>query len=141
MGSTMKRAYSELIQIPTFKERFKYCQLSGQVGIDTFGFDRYLNQTLYRSAKWRSLRNQIIIRDNGCDLAHLDFPVNKSILIHHLNPITEQDVLNESAVLFDPENLICVSHQTHNAIHYGSEALLPKGEIERKQNDTCPWRQ
>ena len=137
----MKLAYSELIQIPSFKERFQYCRLSGQVGIDTFGFDRYLNQVLYRSAKWRSLRNQIIIRDNGCDLAHADFPVNKKILIHHLNPITEQDVLNESTVLYDPENLICVSHSTHNAIHYGTEALLPKGEIERKPNDTCPWRQ
>lgn len=135
------RTYSELIQIPSFKERFKYCQLNGQIGIDMFGFDRYLNQTLYRSARWRSLRNQIIIRDNGCDLAHEDFPVNKRVLIHHLNPITEQDVLNESSVLFDPENLICVSHETHNAIHYGTEALLPQGNIERKPNDTCPWRQ
>ena len=133
--------YSELISIPSFEERFKYCQLKGQVGIDTFGFDRYLNQNLYRSPQWRSLRNQIIIRDNGCDLAHLDHPVNKRILIHHLNPITEQDVLNESSVLFDPENLICVSHMTHNAIHYGSEDLLPKGEITRLPNDTCPWRQ
>ena len=141
MGNTMKLTYSELIQIPSFQDRFKYCQLNGQVGIDTFGFDRYLNQTLYRSAKWRSLRNQIIIRDNGCDLAHQDFPVGKKILIHHLNPITEQDVLNESFTLYDPENLICVSHNTHNAIHYGTEALLPKGEIERKLNDTCPWRQ
>ena len=132
--------YSELISIPSFEERFKYCQLKGQVGIDTFGFDRYLNQNLYRSPQWRSLRNQIIIRDNGCDLAHPDYPVNKRILIHHLNPITEQDVLNESSVLFDPENLICVSHTTHNAIHYGSEDLLPKGEITRLPNDTCPWR-
>lgn len=137
----MKLTYSELVQIPSFEERFKYCQLNGQVGTDTFGFNRYLNQNLYRSARWRSLRNQIIIRDNGCDLAHLDFPVNKNILIHHLNPITEQDVLNESAILFDLENLICVSHQTHNAIHYGTEALLPQGEIERKPNDMCPWRQ
>ena len=141
MGNMMKLTYSELIQIPSFQDRFKYCQLNGQVGIDTFGFDRYLNQNLYRSAKWRSLRNQIIIRDNGCDLAHQDFPVGKKILIHHLNPITEQDVLNESFALYDPENLICVSHNTHNAIHYGTEALLPKGEIERKLNDTCPWRQ
>ena len=133
--------YSELISIPSFEERFKYCQLKGQVGIDTFGFDRYLNQNLYRSPQWRSLRNQIIIRDNGCDLAHPDHPVNKRILIHHLNPVTEQDVLNESSVLFDPENLICVSHTTHNAIHYGSEELLPKGEITRLPNDSCPCRQ
>ena len=137
----MKRTYSELIAIPSFEERFKYCQLKSQVGIDTFGFDRYLNQTLYRSAKWRSLRNQIIIRDNGCDLAFPDFPLSKRVLIHHLNPITEQDVLNESSVLFDPENLVCVSHETHNAIHYGTEALLPQGNIERKPNDMCPWRQ
>lgn len=137
----MIRTYSELIQIPSFKERLVYCQLNGQVGIDTFGFDRYLNQTLYRSVKWRSLRNQIIIRDNGCDLAFPDFPLSKRILIHHLNPITEQDVLNESSVLFDPENLICVSHETHNAIHYGTEALLPQGNVERKPNDMCPWRQ
>lgn len=133
--------YSELISIPLFEERFQYCQLKGQVGIDTFGFDRYLNQNLYRSPQWRSLRNQIIIRDNGCDLAHPDHPVGKRILIHHLNPITEQDVLNESSVLFDPENLVCVSHNTHNAIHYGTEELLPKGEITRLPNDTCPWLQ
>ena len=141
MGNTMKLMYSELIAIPSFEDRFKYCQLNGQVGIDTFGFDRYLNQSLYRSAKWRTFRNQIIIRDNGCDLAHLDYPINKRLLIHHLNPITERDVLNESFVLFDPENVICVSHNTHNAIHYGTEDLLPKGEIERKPNDQCPWRQ
>lgn len=137
----MKRTYSELIRIPTFKERYEYCKLQGQVGIDTFGFDRYLNQTLYRSAKWRSLRNQIIIRDNGCDLAWPDFPINYRLLIHHLNPITEQDVLNESSVLFDPENLICVSHDTHNAIHYGTEVLLPKGPVVRAPNDQCPWKQ
>ena len=137
----MKLTYSELIKIPSFEDRFKYCKLKGQVGIDTFGFDRYLNQSLYRSSKWRTFRNQIIIRDNGCDLAHPNYPINKRVLIHHLNPITEQDVLNESFVLFDPENVICVSHNTHNAIHYGTEELLPKGEIERKPNDQCPWRQ
>ena len=137
----MMLTYSELIVIPSFEDRFKYCQLNGQVGIDTFGFDRYLNQSLYRSSKWKTFRNQIIIRDNGCDLAHPDYPINKRVLIHHLNPITEQDVLNESFVLFDSENVICVSHNTHNAIHYGTENLLPKGEIERKPNDQCPWRQ
>lgn len=140
MGNSMIRTYSELIQIPSFAERFKYCQLNGQVGIDTFGFDRYLNQTLYRSARWRSLRNQIIIRDEGCDLAWPDFPVNSRILIHHLNPITEEDVLKESSVLFDPENLICVSHDTHNAIHYGTEELLPRGPVVRSPNDMCPWK-
>ncbi len=133
--------YSELITLPTFEERFRYCQLKGAVGQDTFGFDRDLNQALYRSSRWRALRNQILIRDNGCDLAHPDYPIPRTVMIHHLNPITERDVLNESTILYDPENLVCVSHQTHNAIHYGTEELLPKGEIERKPNDTCPWRQ
>lgn len=133
--------YSELIQIPSFEERFKYCQLNAAVGIETFGFDRYLNQSLYRSARWRSLRNQIIIRDNGCDLADPSYPIAKRVLIHHLNPITEQDILNESSVIYDPENLICVSHDTHNAIHYGTEEVMSKAPVERVPNDTCPWRQ
>lgn len=136
----MKLTYSELITIPTFKQRYEYCKIGGQVGVDTFGFDRYLNQALYQSSRWRSLRNQIILRDNGCDLAWPEFPVNKRILIHHLNPITEQDILNEASVLFDPENLICVSHETHNAIHYGTEDLLPRGPVVRSPNDMCPWK-
>ena len=133
--------YSELISLPTFEERFKYCKLNASIGKETFGFDRYLNQAVYQSARWKSLRNQIIIRDNGCDLAHQDYPVPKRVLIHHLNPITEQDILNESSVIYDSENLVCVSHATHNAIHYGTEQLLNKAPIERKPNDTCPWRQ
>lgn len=142
MISDHRLCYSELIMLSTFEERFEYCRLNASVGLETFGFDRYLNQTFYqRNPHWQRLRRELIIRDNGCDLAHLDHPVNKRIILHHLNPITEQDLLNESTVLFDPENLICVSHNTHNAIHYGSDELLPKGEIERKPNDTCPWRQ
>lgn len=134
--------YSELISIPSFEERFEYCKLSAAVGQETFGFDRYLNQTFYqRNPRWLKLRRDLIIRDNGCDLAHLDHPMNKRIILHHLNPISEQDILNESSVLFDPENLICVSHNTHNAIHYGTAELLPKGEVMRQPNDTCPWRQ
>lgn len=137
----MLLTYSELISIPSFEERFKYCRLNSAVGIETFGFDRYLNQALYTSSKWKSLRNQIIIRDNGCDLASPDYPIMRRVLIHHLNPISEQDVLNESSIIYDPENLICVSHDTHNAIHYGTEEVLSKAPIERLPNDTCPWKQ
>lgn len=136
------RTYSELIKIPTFEERFEYCKITSVVGQQTFGFDRYINQTLYqRNPRWLKLRRDLIIRDNGCDLAHQDYPVNKRIILHHLNPIAEDDILNERSIVFDPENLICVSHNTHNAIHYGSSDLLPKGETQRLPNDTCPWRQ
>lgn len=136
------RTYSELIQIPTFEARFEYCKITSLIGQQTFGFDRYINQALYqRNPRWLKLRRDLIIRDNGCDLAHQDYPVNKRIILHHLNPITEDDILNERSIVFDPENLVCVSHNTHNAIHYGTADLLPKGEITRLPNDTCPWRQ
>lgn len=134
------RTYSELITIPTFEERFEYLQLKGSVGKDTFGYDRYLNQVLYRSPEWKRLRNQIIIRDNGCDLACDGYDVYGKVLIHHLNPITVEDVLARSRRVFDPDNLVCVSHSTHNAIHYGDVDLLVTGPIIRTKNDTCPWR-
>ena len=134
------RTYSELITIPTFEERFEYLQLKGSVGKDTFGYDRYLNQVLYRSPEWKRLRNQIIIRDNGCDLACDGYDVYGKVLIHHLNPITVEDVLARSRKVFDPDNLVCVSHNTHNAIHYGDMDLLVTGPIIRTKNDTCPWR-
>ena len=134
------RTYSELITIPTFEERFKYLQLKGSVGKDTFGYDRYLNQVLYRSPEWKRLRNQIIIRDAGCDLACDGYDVYGKVLIHHLNPITVEDVLARSRKVFDPDNLVCVSHNTHNAIHYGDVDLLVTGPIIRTKNDTCPWR-
>ena len=134
------RTYSELITIPTFEERFEYLQLKGSVGKDTFGYDRYLNQVLYRSPEWKRLRNQIIIRDDGCDLACDGYDVYGKVLIHHLNPITVEDVLARSRKVFDPDNLICVSHNTHNAIHYGDVDLLVTGPIIRTKNDTCPWR-
>lgn len=134
------RTYSELITIPTFEERFEYLQLKGSVGKDTFGYDRYLNQVLYRSPEWKCLRNQIIIRDNGCDLACDGYDVYGKVLIHHLNPITVEDVLARSRRVFDPDNLVCVSHSTHNAIHYGDVDLLVTGPIIRTKNDTCPWR-
>lgn len=134
------KTYSELITIPTFEERFEYLQLKGSVGKDTFGYDRHLNQVLYRSPEWKCLRNQIIIRDCGCDLACDGYDIHSKVLIHHLNPITVEDVLARSRKVFDPDNLVCVSHNTHNAIHYGDVDLLVTGPIIRTKNDTCPWR-
>lgn len=137
----MNRTYSELITLPTFEERFKYLQLNGAVGRDTFGFDRYLNQYIYqRSQRWKSVRDKIIIRDNGCDLGVEGYSIYGRIIIHHMNPISVEDILSDRDWIFDPEFLICVSHRTHNAIHYGDETLLPQAPIERTKNDTCPWR-
>ena len=134
------KTYSELITIPTFEERFEYLQLKGSVGKDTFGYDRHLNQVLYRSPEWKRLRNQIIIRDCGCDLACEGYDIHSKVLIHHLNPITVEDVIARSRKVFDPNNLVCVSHNTHNAIHYGDVDLLVTGPIIRTKSDTCPWR-
>ena len=134
------RTYSELILLPTFEERFKYLQLNGRVGDDTFGFDRYINQNFYRSAEWKRIRDQVIIRDNGCDLALEGHEIYGRILIHHMNPITVKDVELSTEYLINPEYLICVTHNTHNAIHYGDEKLLMKGPVVRTKNDTCPWR-
>lgn len=140
MMTTNTKLYSELITIPTYEERFKYLQLKGAVGNDTFGYDRYLNQILYNSPEWKRLRNQIIIRDNGRDLGCEGYEIYGRILIHHMNPITVDDVVSRDPIVFDPENLICVSHNTHNAIHYGDENLLIMAPVERTKNDTCPWR-
>lgn len=134
------KTYSELIQFPTFEERFQYLRLDGVVGEETFGFDRYLNQIFYRSQKWKAIRDQVIIRDNGCDLGIEGREIPGRILIHHMNPITIRDIERESAFLLDPEYLICTVHNTHNAIHYGDENLLIKAPVERSANDTCPWR-
>lgn len=134
------RTYSELILLPTFEERFKYLQLNGRVGDDTFGFDRYINQNFYRSAEWKRIRDQIIIRDNGCDLALEGYEIYGRILIHHMNPVTVKDVELSTEYLMNPEYLICVTHNTHNAIHYGDEKLLMKGPVVRTKNDTCPWK-
>ena len=134
------KTYSELITLPTFEERFAYLQLNGVVGRDTFGFDRYLNQIFYRSKRWRSIRDQIIIRDNGCDLGVEGYDIYGKILIHHINPITLDDIEQESEFLLNPEYLITTTHNTHNAIHYGNESLLSTMPIERVKNDTCPWR-
>lgn len=132
--------YSELITIQSFEERFEYLNLNGRVGETTFGFDRYLNQAFYKSKEWLRVRDYVIIRDNGCDLAFPGRDIYERILIHHLNPITKDDVINHTRKLLDPENLVCTIKQTHDAIHYGDERLLIKNPIERKKNDTCPWR-
>lgn len=132
--------YSELITLPTFEERFRYLQLNGTVGRDTFGFDRYLNQIFYRSQKWKAIRDFVIVRDNGCDLGVEGHAIHGRVLIHHMNPITIDDIVKESEYLLDPEYLISTIHNTHNAIHYGDESLLIRAPIERSRNDTCPWR-
>lgn len=140
MSTTIIRTYSELITIPTFIERFRYLKLGGSVGIETFGYDRYLNQTLYRSSEWKRFRRDMIIRDCGCDLACDDREIIGKILLHHIDPLTPNDILNRSWKIFDPENVVCMSLETHNAVHYGDESLLMTEPIIRTKNDTCPWR-
>ena len=135
-----KRSYRELLQLNSFEERFDYLKLAGEVGNPTFGYDRYFNQQFYHSSEWRRARNRIVLRDNGCDLGMPDYEIHGRIYIHHINPITKQDVEDFSDNLFDPDNLICVTFDTHNAIHFGDERTLPKTPIERAPGDTCPWR-
>lgn len=134
------RTYSELMTLPTFEERYRYLKLGGKVGEDTFGHARYLNQRFYQSPEWKSFRRDIIIRDEGCDLAIKDRPINDRIYIHHLNPMTLDDIRNRNPMLLDPENAIAVTFGTHQAIHYGDESLLQLDIVERRPNDTAPWR-
>lgn len=134
------KTYSEAISIQTYLERFRYLQIGGKIGDETFGYDRYLNQTLYRTAEWKRFRREIIVRDNGCDLACDGYEIVGNVLVHHINPITVKDIVRRDPKIFDPENVICVSLNTHNAIHYGDESLLMLGPIERTKNDTCPWK-
>lgn len=134
------KTYSELSLLPTFQERYRYLRLDGQVGEDTFGFDRYLNQTFYRSQKWKQIRDFVILRDNGCDLGVPGFEIYERIIIHHMNPISVDDIRHGCESILDPEFLICVTHNTHNAIHYGDESLLITEPIVRTRNDTCPWK-
>lgn len=137
----MFRTYDELIKYQTFLQRFNYLKLGDKIGKETFGYDRYLNQRFYKTPEWKKLRDEIIIRDDGCDLGHPDFPIYGRIIIHHMNPLTKDDILHSTEYLLDPKYLICVSHDTHNAIHYGSSDLLLIDEpVIRKPNDTCPWR-
>ena len=136
------RTYRELIQLPTLKERFRYLKLSGAVGKATFGYDRYLNQNFYRSQDWKRLRNEIIVRDDGCELGLEDHPIAGRIFIHHMNPIDDEDIINSTEYLMNPDYLICVSHDMHNAIHYGNEDILrAKDFMPRTPNDTCPWKE
>lgn len=136
----MIRSYSELIRLHTFEERFRYLKLQGVVGEDTFGRDRYLNQEFYHSSEWQSVRDRVIIRDNGCDLGIEGYDIKKNLYIHHMNPVSEDDLLHRMAYVLDPEYLICVSLATHNAIHYGNDSYLIASRIvERKKGDTCPW--
>lgn len=140
VNQKMIRTYSELITLPTFEERFEYLRLGGKVGAETFGFDRYLNQIFYKSDKWLSVRDKVIIRDNGCDLGIEGREIYDRILVHHMNPITMDDIVNHSSWILDPEYLITTVKNTHDAIHYSDENLLIKDPIERKKNDMCPWR-
>ena len=135
------KTYTELSRLNTFEERFEYLRLGGSVGKETFGFDRWLNQYFYqRSAEWRRVRDKIIVRDNGCDLGVEGYDIHSRIIVHHINPISMEDFEKQSIYLLDPEFLICTTHNTHNAIHYGDANLLIKAPIERSRNDTCSWR-
>ena len=134
------RTYSELITLPTFKERYEYLKLNGRVGEETFGFDRYLNQAFYKSEEWRAVRDYVIVRDNGCDLGIEGHEIFGKILIHHMNPISTRAILDRSDLLLNPEYLICTIKNTHDAIHFGDENLLIVAPIERRKNDTCPWK-
>lgn len=134
------RTYSELITLPTFIERFRYLKLDGIVGKETFGFDRWLNQMFYKDPEWLEVRDYVIIRDNGCDLAIPDREIKSRILVHHMNPISKEDILRRSKFLLDPEYLVCTIKNTHDAIHYSNEDILLLEPIERFKNDMCPWR-
>lgn len=135
----MTKTYTELRGIETFEDRFRYLALHGSVGKSTFGFDRYLNQRFYTSTEWRHIRNHVIVRDNGCDLGVAGYEIHDKIYIHHMNPLTLLDIKYSDAGMLDPDNLISTTHQTHNAIHYGDEKLLPRPFVERKRGDTNLW--
>ncbi len=134
------RTYSELITLPTFEERYHYLKLGGRVGEETFGFDRYLYQDFLRSKEWKDIRDYVIVRDHGCDLAVEDREIYGQILIHHMNPVVVKDILHRSEYLLDPEYMITTVKRTHDAIHYGDESLLITMPVERYKNDTCPWK-
>lgn len=134
------KCYSELILLPTFRERYQYLRLNGEVGKETFGFDRYMNQFFYRSPEWRRVRDFVITRDEGCDLAVPGREIFGRIIIHHMNPIRPEDIRDRSELLLDPDYLITTIHETHLAIHYGDEHLLLQEPVVRRPNDTCPWK-
>lgn len=136
----MIKNYTDLSKFNSFEERFEYLKLDGIVGADTFGFDRYLNQAFYNSREWKKIRDHVITRDFGCDLGIEGFEIYRRPIIHHMNPISMEQILNRDSIILDPEFLITTVHDTHNALHYGTETLIAKGPVERKPNDTCPWR-
>lgn len=136
---TRVRTYSELRRFDTFEERYEYLRLGGGVGESTFGFDRYINQQFYRSTLWKQVRNQVIVRDNGCDLGILDYPINGSLLVHHINPMSVDDLIHHEEWVLNPEYLITTTHDTHNAIHYGDQSLLKKPFTPRQMGDTKLW--
>lgn len=136
----MIRTCTELFSLKTFDERVKYLMLNGKVAESTFGYDRYLNQQFYRSPEWRRIRREIILRDDGCDLGCKDHPIKGHIYVHHLNPITRDDIIQKTPYLLDPEYLITISYNTHQAVTFGTETSLPKPVVERTPNDTCPWK-
>lgn len=135
-----RKTYSEAMSIASYKERFEYLKLDGRVGEKTFGNDRYVNQLFYRSPEWRKTKRNILLRDNGCDMACEGFDISGTIIIHHIEPITMEDILERRFKLIDPENLIAVSMLTHNAIHYGDARMLMSEPVIRTPNDTCPWK-
>lgn len=136
----MLRSYSELRRLKTFEERYQYLRIGGLVGESTFGFERFLNQQMYTSQKWKLARNKVILRDNGCDLGIEGHDIMDRIIIHHMNPLTREQFHEPDESMFDPEFLICVSNLTHLAIHYGDASLLERGPAVRRPNDMCPWK-
>ena len=134
------RSYSALIELPTFEERFEYLKLSSKIGDATFGYERYLNQIFYASPEWKAFRREVIIRDGGLDLAMEGYDILTRIEIHHINPITPEDIETNSSLLMDMDNVVCTSSRTHKAIHYGDASLLPKDPVIRRPNDMCPWK-
>lgn len=140
MSTKMNRCYSDLIKLKTFEERYEYLKFSAKIGESTFGYERYLNQMFYGSPEWKAFRRDVIIRDNGMDLGLEGYDITDRIEVHHINPITPEMIERNDPMLMDMENVICTSSRTHKAIHYGDKSLLPKDPVERKPNDTCPWR-
>lgn len=134
------KSYSELKSLQTFEERYNYLRLRGRVGQDTFGFDRVFNQLFYQSREWKRVRDEVIIRDNGCDLGIEGHEIHERIIVHHMNPISLEDIQDATEFLMNPEYLITTIHSTHNAIHYGDESLIRKAPVERTRFDTCPWK-
>lgn len=136
----MIKTYSELIRFKTLEERYQYLRIGGRVGEETFGFDRWMNQVFYKDPRWRDIRDEVITRDNGCDLGLEGYDIHGKIFVHHMNPVTKDDILHNFDSLLNPEFLISTSKRTHDAIHYGNEDLLPQSPIVRTRNDTCPWK-